>query len=172
MTGSTDDRMTKGKPVDKKQSESPDWLPHVTVATVIEKQGRFLMVEESIHGRLILNQPAGHLNQGETLVDAAVRETLEETGWHVRVDHLIEIAQWTSPNSGTHFVRACFAGSALDQEPGASLDDGIVRALWMRRDEVEQNAQRLRSPLVLQHIDHYISGKRFSLEAFGYYDDH
>ncbi len=151
-------------------TETGLWLPHVTVATVVEKDGRFLMVEEDIHGQLILNQPAGHLNAGETLVDAAIRETLEETAWHVNIDHVIEISQWTSPNSGTHFVRACFAGSPLSHEPDRTLDEGIVRAIWMSRDEVAANTHRLRSPLVLHHIDHYIKGKRFPLELFSDYD--
>lgn len=147
------------------------WLPHVTVATVVENDGKFLMVEENLHGRLVLNQPAGHLNAGETLIEAACRETLEETAWAVRIDHLIEISQWTSPNSGTHFVRACFAGTALAHYPAQQLDDGIVRAVWMSRDEVAANAHRLRSPLVLHHIDHHIKGKRFPLELFSYYHD-
>ena len=79
------------------------WLPRVTVATVVEDQGKFLMVEEDIYGQKILNQPAGHLEPNETLVEAAVRETLEETGWHVKIDHLIEFSQWTSQNSQKHY---------------------------------------------------------------------
>jgi 8-oxo-dGTP pyrophosphatase MutT (NUDIX family) len=129
------------------------------------------MVEEDIHGQLILNQPAGHLNADETLIEAARRETLEETGWQVAIDHLIEVSQWTSPNSGTHFVRACFAGTAQQHDPSRPLDTGIVRACWMSRDEVAANAHRLRSPLVLHHIDHHIKGKHFPLDLFSYYDD-
>ena len=147
------------------------WLPHVTVATIVEKDGKFLMVEEDIHGEKILNQPAGHLNAGETLVQAAVRETREETGWQVTIDHVVEISQWTSPNSGTHFVRACFAGTPVKHFSEQPLDDGILRALWLSRDEVAANSHRLRSPLVLHHIDHHIKGKRFPLELFSYYDD-
>ncbi len=146
------------------------WIPHVTVATIVEKDRKFLMVEEDLHDKQLINQPAGHLDEGETLVNAAIRETLEETAWQVKIDHLIEFAQWTSPNSDTHFLRACFAGTAIKHFPGQKLDDGIIRALWMSRDEVEQNSHRLRSPLVLEHIDHYIAGKKFDLNFFSYYD--
>lgn len=128
------------------------------------------MVEEDLHGKKLINQPAGHLDKGETLIQAAIRETMEETAWQVKINHLVEFAQWTSPNSGTHFLRACFAGTAIQHFPENPLDDGIIRAVWMSRDEVEQNAHRLRSPLVLNHIDHYIAGKKFDLNFFSYYD--
>jgi len=122
-----------------------EWLPRVTVATVIEDRGKFLMVEEDIYGERILNQPAGHLEPGETLVEAAVRETLEETGWHVQIDHLIEFSQWTSPNSNKHYLRSCFAGTALEFDPKQTLDEGIIRAVWMSREEVASNLKRLKT---------------------------
>ncbi len=147
-----------------------NWIPHITVATIIEKNQKFLMVEENLHGKKLLNQPAGHLDQGETLVQAAIRETQEESGWLVKITHMIELAQWTSPNSDTHFLRACFAGNAIKHFPEQQLDDGIIRALWMSRDEVKKNLHRLRSPLVLHHIDHYIAGKKYDLDFFSYYD--
>jgi len=146
------------------------WLPRVTVATVIEDDGKFLMVEENIHGKKILNQPAGHLEPGETLTEAAVRETLEETGWHIKVDHLIEFSQWTSPNSQKHYLRSCFAGTAVEFDPNQTLDDGIIQAIWMTRDEVAEQIHRLRSPLVLHHIDHHINGKKTTTDVFSYYD--
>ncbi len=146
------------------------WLPRVTVATVIEDDGKYLMVEEDIYGEKILNQPAGHLEPGETLIDAAVRETLEETGWHIEVDHLIEFSQWTSPNSKNHYLRSCFAGKALSFNPDQQLDEGIIQAIWMTRDEVAENIDRLRSPLVLHHIDHHINGKKTDTDVFSYYD--
>lgn len=146
------------------------WLPRVTVATIVEDDGKFLMVEENIHGEKILNQPAGHLEPGESLVEAAVRETLEETGWHIEISHLIEFSQWTSPNSNNHYLRSCFAGKAISFDPQQTLDDGIIRALWMTRDEVADNLDRLRSPLVLHHIDHHINGKRTNTDVFSYYD--
>jgi len=146
------------------------WIPHVTVATIIEKDNKFLMVEEDLHDKKLLNQPAGHLDENETLIEAAIRETLEESAWLVEINHLIEFAQWTSPNSDTHFLRACFSGTAIKNFPNQKLDDGIIRSLWMTRDEVQQNAHRLRSPLVLNHIDHYIAGKKYDLDFFSYYD--
>jgi len=147
-----------------------NWFPHITVATIVEKDGKFLMVEEDLHNKMLLNQPAGHLDEGETLVQAAIRETMEESAWLVKINHLVEFSQWTSPNSGTHFLRACFAGTAIKHNPKQVLDDGIIQALWMTRDEVAQNSLRLRSPLVLHHIDHYIAGKKFPLDFFSYYD--
>ncbi len=147
-----------------------EWLPRVTVATVIEQNGRFLMVEEDIYGEKILNQPAGHLEPNETLVEAAIRETLEETGWHIKIDHLIEFSQWTSPNSKNHYLRSCFAGKAIEFDPNQTLDEGIICAQWMSRDEVAANSHRLRSPLVLHHIDHHIRGKRIDTDVFSFYD--
>lgn len=147
-----------------------DWLPRVTVATIVEDDGKFLMVEEDIYGEKILNQPAGHLEPGETLIEAAVRETLEETGWHIEVNHLIEFSQWTSPNSNNHYLRSCFAGNAIKFDPNQELDEGIIRAVWMSRDEVARNMDRLRSPLVLHHIDLHIKGKRIDTDVFSYYD--
>lgn len=147
-----------------------NWIPHVTVATIVEKDKKFLMVEEDLHGKKLLNQPAGHLDKGETLIQAAIRETQEESGWLVEINHMIEFAQWTSSNSDTHFLRACFAGTAIKHFPDQPLDDGIIQALWMTRDEVKQNAHRLRSPLVLDHIDRYIAGKKYDLDFFSYYD--
>ena len=145
------------------------WLPRVTVATVIEDRGRFLMVEEDIRGEKILNQPAGHLEPGETLIEAAIRETMEETGWLVTIDHLIEFSQWTSPSSRNHYLRSCFAGTILEFNPTQTLDDGIIQAIWMTREEVAENQHRLRSPLVLHHIDHYINGKRYDTDIFSHY---
>ncbi|GAA4808432.1 NUDIX hydrolase [Marinicella pacifica] len=146
-----------------------DWLPRVTVATIVERDGRFLMVEENVHGEIKINQPAGHLEPGETLPEAAVRETLEETAWQIQIDYLVEFSQWTSA-SGNHYLRSCFAGRAIQLMPNQILDEGIIRALWMTRDEVAAHHNRLRSPLVLHHIDHYINGKQTPLDIFSYYD--
>ena len=140
------------------------WRPHVTVATVIPRDGRFLLVEERVGGRLVLNQPAGHLDPDESLQDAAVRETLEETGWDVRLTCLLGVQQWRSRNA-RQFVRFTFAGEALRHDPARPLDDGIVRAVWLSRADVAAQPERLRSPMVLAGIDDWLAGRRLPLDA-------
>ena len=141
------------------------WFPHVTVATIVSRDDRFLMVEERAHGHLVLHQPAGHLEPDETLQAAAVRETLEETGWTVELEHLVGVHQWTSPRSGSHFVRLTFAARAVAHDPARALDRGIVRALWMSRAELAAEQARLRSPLVLESVDEWLAGRRLPLDA-------
>jgi 8-oxo-dGTP pyrophosphatase MutT (NUDIX family) len=139
------------------------WRPDVTVACVIPQDGRFLLVEENVRGELVLNQPAGHLEPHESLLDAATRETLEETAWSVELTHLVGVYQWASPDG--HFLRFTFAGVALSHDARRELDDGIVRALWMSRDELAASQHRLRSPMVLRGVDDYIAGKRVPLDV-------
>jgi ADP-ribose pyrophosphatase YjhB (NUDIX family) len=140
------------------------WRPHVTVATVVPREGRFLLVEEHVRGCLVLNQPAGHLDPGESLQDAAVRETLEETGWHVALTCLLGVQQWQSPG-GRQFVRFSFGAEPLRHEPQRPLDEGIVRALWLPRAEVAAAGERLRSPMVLASIDDWLQGPHLPLEV-------
>ncbi|MCK9539963.1 NUDIX hydrolase [Dokdonella sp.] len=140
------------------------WRPHVTVATVVPRADAFLLVEEDVRGALVLNQPAGHLERGETLQSAAVRETLEETGWHVALTCLLGVQQWRSAR-GREFVRFTFGAEPLRHEPARPLDAGIVRALWLSRDQVAAQAARLRSPLVLAGIDAWLGGRRLPLDA-------
>lgn len=150
------------------QNPEPDeaavWRPHVTVATVVPRDGRFLLVEENVRGRVVLNQPAGHLDPGETLQQAALRETLEETGWSVELTCLLGVQQWLAPD-GEHFLRFTFAAQALDHDAHRPLDAGIVRALWMSREEIAAAAERLRSPMVLAGIDDWLAGRRLPLDA-------
>jgi len=141
------------------------WRPDVTVATIVPRAGRFLLVEETVRGELVLNQPAGHLESGESLHAAACRETLEETGWRVELTGLVGVYQWTPSGTDSHFVRFTFAARPLDHDPGRPLDAGIVRALWLSRDEVAQQRARLRSPMVLRGIDDYLAGRQLPLEA-------
>ncbi|MFZ2236218.1 MAG: NUDIX hydrolase [Dokdonella sp.] len=141
------------------------WCPHVTVATVVPREGRFLLVEETVRGQLVLNQPAGHLDPDETLQDAAVRETLEETGWDVALTGLLAVQQWTSVSSGDQFIRFTFAAQPLFHHPERTLDDGIVRALWLSRDEITASKERLRSPMVLASVDDFLGGVRLPLDA-------
>jgi ADP-ribose pyrophosphatase YjhB (NUDIX family) len=144
--------------------EADIWRPHVTVATVIARDGRFLLVEEAVRGQIVLNQPAGHLDPDETLQAAAVRETLEETGWDVELTCLLGVQQWHSP-SGRQFVRFTFAAEAVHHDPARALDEGILRALWMTRDEIVAAGPRLRSPMVLASVDDWLAGRRMPLDT-------
>jgi 8-oxo-dGTP pyrophosphatase MutT (NUDIX family) len=146
-------------------SEIDVWRPRVTVATVVPRDGRFLLVEESVHGKRVINQPAGHLEPGESLQQAAIRETLEETGWHIELDCLIGVQQWTSTASGSQFVRFTFAARPLRHDPLLTLDEGIIGTLWLGREQIQALAERLRSPLVLDSIDQWIDGRRLPLDS-------
>ncbi len=139
------------------------WFAHLTVATVVERGGTFLLVEEDKGQGPVFNQPAGHLEDGETLPEAAVRETLEETGWDVAPEALVGLYQWRAPNGET-FVRACFAARALVHHPERALDAGIVAARWLTRTELADGGYRPRSPLVLRAIDDFLAGRRYPLE--------
>lgn len=139
------------------------WKPHVTVASVIEKNGQFLLVEETINGQNVLNQPAGHLEPGESLIDAVIRETLEETAWDFRPDYLTGIYRFPSASENKIFLRFNFAGQALQHHPELSLDTGIEQALWMTVEEIQQQKHRHRSPLVQQAIEDFQAGKNFPL---------
>ena len=139
------------------------FTPHVTVATVVENQGRFLLVEETADGRAVFNQPAGHLEADESLMQAAIRETLEETGWDVELTAVTGIYLYTAPSNGVTYQRVCFAAKALQQRDNYQLDDGIIGPQWLTRDELAAQPQRWRSELVLRCIDDYLSGERFPL---------
>jgi 8-oxo-dGTP pyrophosphatase MutT (NUDIX family) len=138
------------------------------VACVVADGDRYLMVEEDASGRLAYNQPAGHLEDGESLTAAALRETLEETGWTVELQHLIGVQQWRSTEHGDGVVRFSFAARALSHDPGRPLDTGIRRALWLTRAEIAALGDRLRSPLVLLSIDAWLAGQRLPLQVLDY----
>ena len=138
------------------------WQPDVTVATLVVRNGRLLCVEERANGQLVINQPAGHLEPDESLADAAVRETREETGWNVRVTHLVGAYQWKA-ETGRHYLRFAFAAEPIDEIPDAKLDDGIVRALWLAPAELQALASRHRSPLVWQCAADFLGGCRYPL---------
>lgn len=141
------------------------WRPRVTVATVVVDGGRFLFVEEDIRGDRVLNQPAGHLEQHESLLDAARRETLEETGWIVELTDLIGVYQWNTPDGSAEYLRVAFGARPLRHDAERALDDGIVRTLWLTRDEIAAQSARHRSPMVLGNVDDWLAGRRFPLEA-------
>lgn len=139
------------------------WKPNVTVAVVAERDGKFLMVEENAGGRLVLNQPAGHLDEGEGLQQAAAREALEETAWHVVPESLVGIYRWQMPDNATTYLRACFAARCVDFDRTRELDTGIERAIWLSYQELLERAAQMRSPMVMRCIDDYRAGHRFPL---------
>jgi ADP-ribose pyrophosphatase YjhB (NUDIX family) len=140
------------------------WSPHVTVATVIEQQGKFLLVEEHAETGLVLNQPAGHLEANETLIQAAKRETYEETGWQVEIQGIVGVALYTSPLNKVTYHRTTFHATAVTHNSALMLDDGIVRAIWMTYDEMQQASARMRSQLVLKSVEQYLHGHRYPLD--------
>jgi 8-oxo-dGTP pyrophosphatase MutT (NUDIX family) len=141
------------------------FLPDVTVAAVVPREdGRFLMIEERVRGELVLNQPAGHLEPGETLAEAAVRETLEESAWDIEPDAFLGTYQWTAPD-GTHFLRFAYCARACRHHAERRLDHGIVRSLWLSIDELRARQGELRSPLVLTVVEDYLAGVRLPLDA-------
>lgn len=146
-----------------------EWKPNVTVAAVIERDGRFLLVEEETPAGLRFNQPAGHLEAGESLVQASVREALEETAHRFVPEYLVGIYQWTRPQGDITYLRFAFGGRVEGEEAGRTLDDGIVRALWMTADEVRATRDRHRSPLILQCIEDWAAGRRFPLSLLRHY---
>ncbi|KPW53680.1 NUDIX hydrolase [Pseudomonas syringae group genomosp. 3] len=140
------------------------WQAHVTVATIVEDQGRFLFVEEMKGGRAVLNQPAGHLDPNESLQCAAVRETLEETGWDVELTSVVGIYLYTAPSNGVTYQRICFAAKALRHNCEYQLDHGILGAIWLTRDQLLAQQERWRSELVMRCLDDYLDAEHFSLD--------
>lgn len=139
------------------------WTPHVTVACVIEDQGRFLLVEELSDSKPVLNQPAGHLEAGETLLEAATREVLEETAWQVEITHMLGLYTYTSPHNGVCYHRHCFVARPVAHHPQRDLDPVILDTHWLNIDQIRQQQNRLRSPLVLQATEDYLAGVRYPL---------
>ncbi|MCX7150374.1 MAG: NUDIX hydrolase [Rhodocyclales bacterium] len=146
------------------------WKPNVTVAALIEREGRFLLVEEETDGGLRFNQPAGHLDEGESLVAACARETLEETAWSFTPTALVGIYQWPRPQGDITYLRFAFSGELGAHETDRILDAGILRAVWMTPGEMRAHTDRHRSPLVWQCVTDYLAGRRFPLELLRHYD--
>jgi 8-oxo-dGTP pyrophosphatase MutT (NUDIX family) len=141
--------------------------PEITVAAVAEDNGRFLVVEERISRRLVFNQPAGHVERGETLIEAVVRETREETAWRFEPLALIGVYLWRNPASGRTTMRFAFTGTVADHDAKQALDRGIVRTHWLSRSELLDREPQLRSPLVMRCIEDYLRGAHQSLTAVG-----
>ena len=148
---------------------APVWKPNVTVAAVVEREGRFLLVEEETDDGLRFNQPAGHLDEGESLVAGCVRECLEETAYHFRPTALVGIYQWPRPAGDITYLRFAFAGKVGAHETARQLDTGILRAVWLTPEEIEACTGRHRSPLVLQCVRDWLAGRRFPLDVIRHY---
>lgn len=145
------------------------WKPNVTVAAVVERNGSFLLVEEQTTDGLLYNQPAGHLEAGESLIDAVVRETLEESAWRFTPTALVGIYQYHQADSGITYLRFAFTGELADHDAGRKLDTGIVRALWMPVAEIRASRAKHRSPLLIQCVDDYLAGRRYPLDLLHHY---
>lgn len=139
------------------------WKPHVTVAAVIEQNQRFLLVEELIEQARVFNQPAGHLEAGESLIDAVKREVQEETAWQFSPEALISVQLWRKKPDAPSFLRFCFTGSVDNFNPEQRLDVGIIQTHWFSYAEVQARQQKLRSSLVLNSIENYLNGQRYPL---------
>ncbi len=144
------------------------WKPNVTVAAVIERDGKFLLIEEETSDGIRLNQPAGHLDPHESLEEAVIRETLEETAYDFTPTGLVGMymSRYRSARTGelVTYLRFAFCGVPGDFHPERELDDGILRTMWLTRDEIAACRERHRSPLLLTCVDEYLAGKRAPLE--------
>ena len=147
------------------------WSPSVTVAAVIERDGRFLLIEEQARGRLVLNQPAGHWEPGESLVQACVRETLEEAAWEFTPSALVGIYDRHHTEEDKTYLRLAFCGSLGRSFPERKLDQGILRVLWLTPDELRAAAPRHRSPVVMRCVEDYLAGRRYPLDLLTHYDN-
>ena len=145
------------------------WKPHVTVAAVIERDGKFLLVEELIDGKTCYNQPAGHLECRESLTDAAVRETLEETGYSFVPKYLVGIYNWRNEAKDVTYLRFAFGGEIVGHDAQRPLDDGIIAARWLALDEIRALSAGHRSPMIMRCIEDWAAGKRYPLELVTHY---
>jgi 8-oxo-dGTP pyrophosphatase MutT (NUDIX family) len=145
------------------------WKPNVTVAALMERDGRFLLVEEETDEGVRFNQPAGHLDEGESLVAACAREALEETAYAFAPTELVGIYQWPRLQGDITYLRFSFAGKVGARETARQLDTGILRAVWLTPDEIVACRSRHRSPLVLQCVQDFLAGRRFPLDLIKHY---
>ncbi|MCL2875562.1 MAG: NUDIX hydrolase [Betaproteobacteria bacterium] len=145
------------------------WKPNVTVAAVIERDGRFLLVEEETADGLRFNQPAGHLEADESLLQAVAREVMEESAYPFTPEYLVGIYQWPRPQGDATYLRFAFGGQTGKSDPTRTLDDGIIRIVWMTLEELHATRARHRNPLVLQCVEDWLSGRRYGLELLRHY---
>lgn len=147
------------------------WKPHVTVAAVIEKNQRFLLVEETTDNGVAFNQPAGHLEPGENLIHAVKREVREETAWRFEPQALVAVQLWRKTPDAPSFLRFCFTGSVHSHDPNQALDTGILATHWLSHEEIMAKREQLRSPLVLICVDEYLKGQHHPLSLLQTYLD-
>ena len=141
------------------------WMPHATVAAIVEDQGKFLLVEEETDRGNRYNQPAGHLEDNESLLAAVVRETMEETAYTFHPEALLGIYHWKHEHNDSTYLRFAYIGRVSNHQPTQALDEGIVRSVWMTVEEMREQAMLMRSPQVLKCVEDYLAGKRYPLEA-------
>lgn len=140
------------------------WTPHLTVAAIIEKEGRFLFVEENSEGLVVLNQPAGHVEEHESAIKAVVRETLEESGRHFTPEAITGFYRWRSPLNGITYLRIAYCGECGERDERLELDSDIITTHWLSPDEAAAHSAELRSPLVMRGIHDYLEGQRYPLD--------
>ena len=140
------------------------WVPHITVASIIEKNNEYLFVEEYVNDKKVLNQPAGHLEEHETLEEGCIRETLEETAYDVEVDYLVGIYQERKKNTLDMWLRFCFKCNILEEHVDRSLDKNILRKLWLPKKELTSSNFLYRSDMVLKCIEDYEKGVKYPKE--------
>jgi len=140
------------------------WTPHLTVAAIIEEEGKFLLVEERSEGKIVLNQPAGHVEENETLIEAVIRETLEESGRPFQPAAISGIYRWRSPENGITYLRIAFCGTHGKRDRDLALDTDIITTHWLSLAELYEHSAQLRSPLVMRCFDDYLAGHRYPLK--------
>ena len=145
------------------------WRPFVTVAAVAIKGDRFLLVEEDTDGRIVFNQPAGHLEQNESLVQAIKREVMEETASVFVPENIVGIYLYPNPHADITYLRICFSGHCTHEYSDRPLDKGILRKVWLTRAEIGTRQSRMRSPMVIQCIDDFLTGKSYPLDLINHY---
>lgn len=143
------------------------WAPHVTVAVIIERGRKFLMVYEEADGKKVYNQPAGHLDPNETLQQAAIRETLEETGWTAKLTGVVGVDLYKAPSNGVTYLRTTFIAEPISLDIDRQLDTGIIEAVWLTYEEILARQEQLRSPMTLKILEDYLTGKSFPLSIIG-----
>lgn len=140
------------------------WKPNTTVATIIENDGKFLFVEEQDSGKVVFNQPAGHLEPNETLINGAIREVLEETGHTCEITEYLGLFTFTASSNDTTYHRHCFVGNSIKYDPALTLDDGIIGTRWLTLDELVQSKQA-RSPLVIKCVQNFLNQRTYPLDV-------